>query len=68
MKTVKGTKFSAKDEIHDKRMKEKEIRGMDTAGISNELMQAKMNPSSCNILRVKPQKKNAKLTTGKSKY
>ena len=65
---VKGTKYSAKDEIRDKKMNIKESKSMDTAGISNELMQAKMNPSSCNILRVKPQKKNAKLTTGKSKY
>lgn len=65
---VKGTKYSAMDEIRDKKMKQKENRSMGTAGISVELMKAKMDPSSCNILKVKPQKKNAKLTNGKSKY
>jgi len=66
-KTVKGTKFSAVDEIRDKRINT--FEGLySSAGISDALMMAKMDPSSCNILKVKPQKKNAKLTSTKTKY
>lgn len=56
-KTVKGDNYVAKDEKYNKKMVKKTRKGMKTAGIANELKEARKEMGYSKMPKVKPQKK-----------
>ena len=63
----KTKKYVAADEKYNKKMNKKDMKGMKTAGIANELEMSEKEMGYSKMPKVKPQKKNAKITMGKRK-
>ena len=66
-KKVKGADYSAADENYDRKVEKKEMKGMKTAGISNELKKAQKEEGYSKKPKVKPQKKIGKIVKGQKK-
>jgi len=66
-KKVKGSDYVGVDEEYDKKMTNKEVRQMGTAGIAKELKKAQKQEGYSKKPGVKGQKKNAKPTRGQKK-
>ncbi len=66
-KKVKGSNYVAVDEIFDKKMMKKDMRGMKTPGIALELKISQGEQGYSKKPRVKPQKKMAKPVSGQKK-
>ena len=59
-KAVSADNYVAANEMYDRALQKKEMRGMKTPGIAVELKISQMDEGYSNMPRVKPQKKNAK--------
>lgn len=59
MKKVKSgdDKYVAKDEVYNKKMKKKAVKGMKTAGIAKELKESQREMGYSKMPKVKPQRK-----------
>ena len=61
-KIVKGKNYPAADEEFNKKTRKKEVRGMKTAGMAEELKLSEKDMGYSKKPRVKPQKKKNKLS------
>ena len=60
VRTIKGKNYVSVDEKYDKSMEKKDMRGMKTAGIANELKLSEKQMGYSKMPKVKPQKKRSK--------
>lgn len=66
-KKVKGEDYAEADEKYDKKALKKEGIDMKTAGLALNLKKSEKDEGYSKKPRVKPQKKNAKITKGQGK-
>ncbi len=58
-KMVKGKNYVEADEVYNKKMAKKSVKGMKTAGVAKELKESEKEQGYSKMPRVKPQKKKA---------
>lgn len=66
-KKVKGEDYAETEEKYDKKVKKEENKDMKTAGLALNLKKSEKDEGYSKKTRVKPQKKNAKITKGQGK-